>query len=142
MKAKIFQANPGQNPLPESPLLLGLVPAGWPSPAEDYVEGNLNLHEYVVKNPAATYFARASGESMLGAGIHDGDLLVIDRSVDPAPGKAVVAIIDGELTVKYYKRDKGRTLLVPANPNYKPMDITNCEDATIWGVVTYVLHKP
>lgn len=121
--------------------LLNPVPAGWPSPSEDYVEDTLNLHELVVRNPAATYFLRALGESMIGAGIHSGDLLVVDRSKEPQSGKVVVAIIDGELTVKRLLIKNGRTLLAAENAGYPDFDITGREDASIWGVVTYVVHK-
>lgn len=86
----------------------------------------------MVKNPDATFFVWASGDSMLQAGIHDGDLLVVDRSVDAASGRVVIAVIDGELTVKYYRVKNGRSLLVPGNPAYKIMDVTGREDATIW----------
>lgn len=124
------------------PLRLCAVQAGFPSPAEDYIENGLNLQEYAVRNPAATYFAHASGDSMTGAGIYDGDLLVIDRSATPRDGCVVVAAVYGELTVKYLMRRHGRTLLVPGNPNYPEIDITENEDALVWGVVSYVLHKP
>lgn len=116
------------------------VAAGWPSPAEDYVEDTLNLHKYAVKNEAATYFVRAAGDSMTGAGIHSGDILVVDRSVEARPGKVVLAAVEGEMTVKRLVRHKGRLLLKPENPEYKALDITDNEDVAIWGVVTYVLH--
>lgn len=127
---------------PRAPLLLGPVPAGWPSPAEDYVDRRLNLHDLVVKNPAATYFVWAAGDSMLEAGIHDGDLLVVDRSVPVASGRVVIAALGGELTVKYFRQRKGRAFLEPGNPAYRPIEITGSDDAAIWGVVTYVLHRP
>lgn len=123
-----------------APLMLSPIPAGWPSPAEDYVENTLDLHKYAVRNEAATFFLRVSGDSMIGAGIHDGDILVVDRSLSPVSGKIVIAAVDGELTVKrLVKRDK-RLLLLPENPNYQPLDISHNEDTCIWGVVTFSLH--
>lgn len=121
--------------------LLCQVPAGWPSPSEDYIEDQLNLHNLLVKNPAATYFLRAMGESMIGAGIHDGDLLVVDRSKSPQSGKVVIANIEGELTIKRLVKRNSRMLLVPENPAFPEIDITGREDANIWGVVTSVVHN-
>ncbi len=137
---------------PGVPLFLHQVAAGWPSPAEDYIEGTLDLHKYAVRNEAATFFFRASGPSMQGAGIFDGDILVVDRSREATSGKVVIAAVEGELTVKRLLRERGergeygeggkggRVLLVPENPEFLPLDITHQEDAYIWGVVTYVLH--
>lgn len=123
------------------PLYLSPVQAGWPSPAEDYVDEQINLHEIAVRNPAATFFVRASGDSMLGVGIHDGDLLVVDRSLEAAHNRIVIAALDGELLVKRIVRRGGKTYLAPANPEYPEIDITNREYVHIWGVVSYVLHK-
>ncbi|GHV52149.1 umuD protein [Deltaproteobacteria bacterium] len=123
------------------PLALSPVAAGFPSPAEDYLDRRLDLHAHLVKNHAATFFVRASGESMIRAGIHDGDLLVVDRSLDAHNGNVVIAAVAGELTVKYLVRKNGRVLLVPANDAYPELDITNQEGALIWGVVTYAIHK-
>lgn len=123
------------------PLYLSPVNAGWPSPAEDYIDQQLNLHEYVVKNPPATFFLRAAGDSMIGVGIHNGDLLIVDRSVDANPNRVVIAALDGELLVKKLARKNGKTWLLPANPDYPEIDITHREYVHIWGVVTYVLHR-
>ena len=128
----------GERPAP--PLYLCPVAAGWPSPAEDYTEGTLDLHKYLVKNNPATFFVRAAGDSMLGAGIHDGDLLVVDRSVEPTPGKVVIAALEGELTVKRLVKRGRHVLLAPENPAFTEIDVTGKEDAHIWGVVTYVIH--
>lgn len=122
------------------PIFLCPVAAGWPSPAEDYIEDTLDLHKYVVRNEPATFFLHASGDSMIGAGIHDGDILVVDRSITAVPGKVVIAAVDGELTVKRLVKKRNRLLLMPENPNYTPIDITRHEDTCIWGVVTHVLH--
>ncbi|WP_458401047.1 LexA family protein [Mailhella sp.] len=123
------------------PLYLSPVKAGFPSPAEDYVDRKLDLHEYLVHNRAATFFLRAQGDSMLGAGIHDGDLLIVDRSIEAGHDRVVIAALDGELTVKRLVRRKGRVLLAPENPDYPEFDITEREYVHIWGVVTYVVHK-
>ena len=123
------------------PLFLSPVKAGFPSPAEDYIDRKLDLHEYLVHNRAATFFLRAQGDSMLGAGIHDGDLLIVDRSVEASHDRVVIAALDGELTVKRLIRRKGRVLLAPENPDYPEFDITEREYVHIWGVVTYVVHK-
>ncbi len=123
------------------PLYLAPVEAGFPSPAEDHLDCKLDLHRHLVRNEAATFFLRAHGESMLGAGIHDGDLLVVDRSVEAAHRKVVIAALEGELTVKRLLRREGRVLLAPENPEFLPIDITESEFVHIWGVVTYVIHK-
>lgn len=123
------------------PLYLAPVEAGFPSPADDYLDRRLDLHQHLVRNEAATFFLRAHGESMLGAGIHDGDLLIVDRSMDAAHRKVVIAALDGELTVKRLLHREGRVLLAPENPRFEPIDITESESVHIWGVVTYVVHK-
>ena len=123
------------------PLYLAPVEAGFPSPADDYLDRRLDLHQYLVRNEAATFFLRAHGESMLGAGIHDGDLLVVDRSIDPVHRKVVIAALEGELTVKRLLHRGGRILLAPENARFEPIDITESEFVHIWGVVTYVVHK-
>lgn len=128
---------PGQG----QPLYLSQVQAGWPSPADDYIDGQINLHDFVVRNPAATFFLRAAGDSMTGVGIHDGDLLVVDRSLEASHNRVVIAAVDGELTVKKLARRGRKTLLEPANPDYPVIDISEREYVHIWGIVTYVLHK-
>ncbi|MDR2613293.1 MAG: translesion error-prone DNA polymerase V autoproteolytic subunit [Deltaproteobacteria bacterium] len=132
------ETEPGR---PGLPLFLVPVSAGFPSPAEDYVQEQLDLHRLVVKNPPATFFLRVKGDSMRGAGIHDGDLLVVDRSRSPGSGSIVVAAWEGELTVKRLKLKGKRVFLAPDNPDYPEFDITESEDAVVWGVVTYVVHK-
>ncbi|MBU1040615.1 MAG: translesion error-prone DNA polymerase V autoproteolytic subunit [Proteobacteria bacterium] len=123
------------------PLFLAGVQAGFPSPADDFIDKRLDLNEYLIQHPAATFFVRAVGESMLGAGIHDGDLLIVDRAVEAQSGKIVIASVNGELTVKRLERKGQRLLLVPANPDYPPLDVSDHEGFEVWGVVTCVIHK-
>ncbi len=123
------------------PLVMSSVSAGFPSPADDYIDQQLDLHRHLVQNPAATFFLRAQGESMLGAGIHDGDLLIVDRSLEASHNRVVIAAVDGELTVKRLVRRKRQVLLMPENEEYNPIDITEREHVHIWGVVSYVIHK-
>lgn len=124
-----------------NPIFANPVQAGWPSPAEDYVDDQINLHELIVRNPPATFFLRATGDSMIGVGIHEGDLLVVDRSVDASHNRIVIAALDGELLVKRLRQRGRRTWLAPANPDFEEIEITNREYVHIWGVVTYVVHK-
>jgi DNA polymerase V len=123
------------------PLMLAGVQAGFPSPADDFIDKRLDLNEHLIQHPAATFFVRAAGDSMLGAGIHDGDLLVVDRAVEATAGRVVMAAIGGELTIKRLERKGERLLLAPANPDYPSFDVTAREDFEIWGVVTHVIHK-
>ena len=123
------------------PLYLNPVQAGFPTPSGDDVDQRLNLHKHLVKHEAATFFLRASGNSMINVGIHDGDLLIVDRAVEAIHNKVVIAALDGELTVKKLVKRNGKVLLAPANPVYPEIDITNREHIHIWGVVTYAIHK-
>lgn len=123
------------------PLYMNPVEAGFPSPAEDFVEQRLNLHKHLVRNEAATFFVRAHGDSMIMAGILDGDLLVVDRSIPAEHNRIVIAALEGELTVKKLVRRKDRVFLAPANPDYPEFEITNSEYVHVWGVVTYAIHK-
>ncbi|MGJ0485179.1 MAG: LexA family protein [Methylomicrobium sp.] len=122
------------------PLFTGKVAAGFPSPADDYVEKTLDLNELLVKKPAATFFARAQGESMLGAGIHPNDILVVDRSLEPVPGKIVVCALNGELVVKRLTRMEDQWILASENPFYPDIRLNEALDMVIWGVVTHVIH--
>ena len=116
------------------------MPAGFPSPAEDHVEGRLDLNEHLIRHPAATFFVRASGDSMLGAGIHPGDLLVVDRALEPAHGRVVIAVVDGELTVKRLEVRDGRVRLLAENDRYPPIELAPGVELQVWGVVTSVVH--
>jgi len=122
------------------PLFTGKVAAGFPSPADDYVEKTLDLNELLVQRPAATFFVRAQGESMLGAGIHPNDILVVDRLIEPVSGKIVICALDGELTVKRLERENERWKLKAENPAYTDIVIHEELDMIIWGVVTNVIH--
>jgi DNA polymerase V len=124
-----------------TPLYLARIPAGFPSPADDYVESALDLNAYLVRHPAATFMVRVSGDSMIGAGISDGDILVVDRSEEAVHGRIVVAVVDGEMTVKRLHIRKGRHVLRPENPNYSALNIQEGQDVQIWGVVTGVIRR-
>lgn len=122
------------------PLYGSAVTAGFPSPADDYIEGQLDLGEYLVRHPAATFFVRASGHSMIYAGIHDGDLLIVDRAIPPRDGDVVIAALYGELTVKRIRRRGGRLLLEPDNGAYPAIEVPPEADLQVWGVVTNAIH--
>lgn len=122
------------------PLYATRVAAGFPSPADDHIETKLNLNEHLVKHPAATFFVRVEGESMLGAGIYPNDILVVDRSLKPTNGKVIIAVVNGELTVKRLKIGKGTLSLLAENVNYPSIQITEEMSFSIWGVVTNVIH--
>ena len=124
----------------ELPFFSSRIPAGFPSPAQDHLEAQLSLDELLNIRAPHTYLVRASGDSMTGAGIHDGDLLVVDRSLEPRNGKVVVAVINDELTVKRLERSAGRIRLLPENPDFKPIEVPEGASFFIWGVVTNVIH--
>jgi DNA polymerase V len=124
------------------PLYESKVPAGFPSPADDHLEKNLDLNDFLIKHPAATFLVRVSGLSMINAGIHENDILVVDRSLQPAHGKIVIAAIDGQLTVKrLHKNPQGKFELAPENPDFQPIVIEDGNEVYIWGVVTNVIHS-
>jgi DNA polymerase V len=115
--------------------------AGFPSPASDHIEGNLDLNTYLIKHPAATSFMRTEGDSMAPAGIHSGDLLIVDRSLNFAPGKVVIAAVNGTLLIKRLQLINGQLCLVSANPAYAPIPILEESECFIWGVVTTSIHQ-
>ncbi len=123
------------------PLYGSSVRAGFPSPADDYIETHLDLNEYLIQHPAATFLLRVAGDSMLGAGIHPDDILIVDKSLEPTHGKLVIAALDGELTVKRLLKLNGKVQLIAENPAYSPIDITENQELIIWGVVTHVIHQ-
>ena len=122
------------------PLFAGKVAAGFPSPAADYVDKTLDLNELLIQKPAATFFVRAQGESMLGAGIHPNDILVVDRSLEPVSGKIVICALNGELTVKRLLHDDDQWLLRAENPRYPDIVLNDDLELVVWGVVTNVIH--
>ena len=125
----------------EKAAVAGSVVAGFPSLAEQYLEPPLDLNAYLVKRPAATYFVRVEGESMVGAGIRDGDILVVDRSLDPRDGSVVIACVDGDFTVKTYRRDRKGVRLEPANPDFPTITFEPGRELRLFGVVTACVHR-
>ncbi len=123
------------------PLYTSVVPAGLPFHGDDHVDTSLDLNEYLIKNKASTFFVRVSGSSMKNAGIQDGDILVVDRSITPKSGQIVIAAVNGELTVKTFKKDKKSIYLEAENPAYSSIHLKEEEELLIWGVVTSVVHK-
>ena len=123
------------------PLFATPVKAGFPSPADDYMEQKLDLNEHLIQHPAATFFVRVEGDSMRGAGINKGDILVVDRALEPTNGKIVVAVINGEFTVKRIRIMEGKICLEAENANYPPIRIEEGWDFEVWGVVTFSIHK-
>ena len=133
--------------LPESqtklglPLFLSPVKAGFPSPADDYIEKKLDLNEHLVRNPPATFFLRVSGDSMKDAGIHNEDLLIVDCSINAVSENIVVAALDGELTLKRVRKIEGKLYLIAENNSYSSIPVNDSSDLVIWGVVTHVIHR-
>ena len=117
------------------------ISAGFPSPADDFKEVRISLDKELVKSKESTFYARVSGDSMIGAGLDDGDLLVIDRSLNPENGKIAVCFIDGEFTVKRIKKEKSKFYLIPENKKYKPIELKEENELIIWGIVSYVIKK-
>jgi len=125
----------------ELPFVSSGIKAGFPSPASDFDESKISLDNVLVKNREATFYAKASGSSMIGAGIDDGDILVIDRSLEPQNNKIAVCLIDGEFTVKRIRIEKDCVYLMPENKNYQPIKVTDENELIIWGIVTYVIKN-
>ena len=125
----------------EIPLTETGIYAGFPSPAEDFIELKLDLNKELVKNYNSTFYGRVRGNSMKDAGISEGDILVIDKSLEPRNNKIAVCFIDGEFTVKRIRIVKGEVYLVPANSEFKPIRIVEENAFMVWGIVTYVIHK-
>lgn len=123
------------------PLFASRVQAGFPSPADDYLEASLDLNQHLIQHPAATFFVRASGESMINAGIHNNDILVVDRSLEPKHGDIIIAALNSELTVKRLHVSHKKVILKPENPDYPVIEITEEMEFLIWGVVTSVIHQ-
>lgn len=141
------QAMPGHLFLPKQgtetsiPLFSSGVRAGFPSPAEDHIDGYLDLNRLLIKDPDTTFLVRVEGDSMNGAGIDEGDILIVSRGLDAQNGDIVVAVVDNEFTVKRLKRERGRVWLAPENPAYPVVDLSRAETAQIWGVVTSAIKR-
>lgn len=114
--------------------------SGFPSPADNYIEHSLDLNQQLIRHPSATFIMRVQGDAMANAGIKDGDLLVVDRAIQPHPGKVVIAAVNGELTVKRLVQHSGQFWLQPDNPRYRPIPITDENEAFVWGTVAHVIH--
>ena len=123
------------------PLIQDVVSAGFPSPAADFLETFIDLNKELCKNPLATFYVKVKGSSMIDAGIHDKDLLIVDRSLEPRNNKIAICFIDGEFTVKRIHLENESLFLMPENSNYKPIKITEESQLIIWGIVTYVIKS-
>lgn len=128
-------------PILRLPLFGHKVRAGFPSPADDYVEAHLDLNEHLIEHKEATFFVQAAGDSMVGAGIQDGSLLVVDRALEAKHGDIVIAVIDGELTVKRLEMRRSRIRLIAENPAFAPIEFKDGQELTIWGVVTSIIQR-
>lgn len=117
------------------------IRAGFPSPAQDYMEQAIDLNKELIRHPASTFYGRVVGNSMSGEGIEDGDILVIDKSLELMDGDLAVCFVNGEFTVKRVKLEKDFAWLVPSNPDYEPIKVTKDDEFTIWGIVTYTVKK-
>lgn len=124
-----------------APLFLSRVQAGFPTSVDDSIELSLDLNQYVIKNPSSTFFIKVEGDSMVGAGIFSGDILVVDRSLEPKHNNIVIATVYEELTVKRLNLSGNRAFLVAENPDHKPIEITEGMNSSIWGVVTNSVRK-
>jgi len=127
--------------LADIPIFTNSVQAGFPSPAEDYMDLDLNLQDHLIQNPSATFCVRAVGESMKDAGIKSGDIMLVDKSLTPKNRSIVLAVIDGEFTIKRVNVSEKELYLIPENENFPPIKITKEMDFQVWGVVTYIIHK-
>ena len=114
---------------------------GFGAAADDYMERGIDLNEQLIKNKPATFFMRVSGNSMTGACIHEGDIVIVDRSIKPVNGKIVIAIIDGEMLIRRYEKTINRLRLVPETPKLSPIDVSEFSDFAIWGIVTYIIKN-
>jgi len=123
------------------PLLEGKVSAGFPSSAENFIDKSLDINDLIIKHPAATFFIRVKGDSMIDAGIHSDDILVVDRALSPSNNRIIIARINDELTVKRIKIENNKVYLVPANDNYTPIEISPDMYFEVWGVVSFIIHR-
>jgi DNA polymerase V len=123
------------------PLVSASVEAGFPSPADDHLERGIDLNEELIRNHAATFLVRVKGESMRDAGIHAGDVLIVDKSLSPTDRKIVVAMIDGNFTVKRFRKRGSQVFLEAENPEFPPLEVTEGQELSIFGVVSYIIHQ-
>ncbi len=123
------------------PLFASKIPAEFPSPADDHLEATIDLNRQYIRHPAATFFVRVQGHSMIGAGIHCGDMLIVDRSLEAQSGSIVIAVVNAELTVKRLVMNGDEVWLMPENPEFEPMQICEGMELHIWGVVAHVIHS-
>tara|TARA_A100000171_G_C2139335_1_gene153392 strand:- start:5359 stop:5814 length:456 start_codon:yes stop_codon:yes gene_type:complete len=140
-KQKLEILMPGKSMAIEVPYFDGGISCGFPSPADDFKEDRISLDRELIHDPDATFFARVNGDSMQGAGMDDGDLLVIDRSIEAYDGSIAVCFVDGEFTVKRIKKEDDKIYLMPENPKYKPIEISGDITLNIWGVVTNIVKR-
>jgi DNA polymerase V len=136
----IYLSDPQARPL-ETPIFTVKVEAGFPSPADDHMEGKLDLNKHLIDHPVATFFVRVSGDSMIGAGIFSGDLLIVDRALEAKDGDVILAVLDGEFTVKRLRLDGDAVILLPENEKYQPIKIHDGAEFEVWGVVTNTIHN-
>jgi len=115
---------------------------GFGAAADDYMERGIDLNEQLIRNKPATYFMRVSGNSMINACIHDGDIVIVDRSIKPVSGKIIIAVVDGEMLIRRLEKTMNRVRLIPETPKLSPIEVSEFSDLVIWGVVTYVIHTP
>jgi DNA polymerase V len=125
----------------ELSLFLSPIRAGFPSPADDYLDKKLDLNEHLIKHPASTFFVKVKGDSMINASIRSGDILIVDRSLEPKDKSVVVAVVNGEFTVKRIRKRGNKLFLDPENDSYIPIEITDEMDFEIWGIVIHVIHS-
>tara|TARA_B100000287_G_scaffold19209_1_gene19263 strand:+ start:274 stop:777 length:504 start_codon:yes stop_codon:yes gene_type:complete len=137
---KLFDISTNIVPM-KLPLYSCKISAGFPSPADDHLEKKLDLNSHLIKHPAATFFVRVNGDSMMNAGINDNDILIVDRSLKPSHGKIVIAVVDGQMTVKRLFKRSGKLILMPENKHFKPIEITDSMTVEIWGVVVTAIHS-
>ena len=132
---------PATNDTVDIPISESTVHAGFPSPADDFLEGSLDLNKLVIKHPEATFFARVEGDSMRDDGIEEGDILVVDKAAEAYDGCLAVAFVEGEFTLKRVRFEADRILLVPSNPKYETIEIKHDDNISIWGVVGWIIKK-
>lgn len=140
MKISEFYAFENKTEL-KLPLYLAGVSAGFPSPADDYIDKTLDLNEFLIEHPSATFFVRAVGDSMLDAGIQSGDILIIDRALEPSTGDVIIAMLNGEFLVKRIRIENSKIFLEAGNPDFETIEVDEEMNFEVWGVVSHVIHS-